>query len=119
MLPLSIFIITPTLKSLWQRLENRGSDTLEQRWTRFTNGYNEILQAKEYEYIIVNNELEEAYQKLRSIIVDQNPEKSDHYSQREDLCKQLTDEFNHAPWIKELREQLVDEASSQKNGHFA
>ena len=63
--PLSIFILPPTLKLLWDRLEGRGSDDLATRWVRFQNAYNEIKEAHEYENFIINDDLHEAYSELK------------------------------------------------------
>ena len=66
----SIFILPPSLRSLWERLENRGSDSLETRWVRLQNAYDEICHANNYQHFIVNNDLEKAYLSLKSIVVD-------------------------------------------------
>ncbi len=102
---ISIFILPPSMASLWQRLEKRGSDSLEIRWVRLQNAYDEIQKAHEYDILIINNELELAFQKLKSIILSGKPEgKGDPEGLW--LCKKLNEEFETADWIKGLRDQL-------------
>ncbi|NRA63718.1 MAG: guanylate kinase [Pseudobacteriovorax sp.] len=101
----SIFILPPSLKSLWDRLEKRGSDTLQIRWTRLQNAYEEIKQSENYQYFIVNDDLESAYDALKSIVVDGKPNMEESEKGKE-LCKKLNEEFETADWILELREKL-------------
>ncbi len=102
---ISIFILPPSLASLWERLENRGSDNLDVRWVRLQNAYDEIQKAHEYDILIINNELEVAYQKLKSIITSGKPEgKGDPEGLI--LCQKLNREFESADWIKELRAKM-------------
>ena len=102
---LSIFILPPSLEILWQRLESRGSDNLEQRWLRFQNAYDEIKNAKDYEVFIVNIELNTALSEMKSLVEGGKP-KADQQLKGHLLCKKLNEEFNTADWIKGLRQQL-------------
>ena len=102
---ISIFILPPSMASLWNRLEKRGSDNLETRWVRLQNAYDEIQTAHEYDILIINNDLEVAYQKLKSIILSGKPEgKGDPEGLI--LCQRLNEEFETADWIKELRDKM-------------
>lgn len=102
---ISIFILPPSMASLWQRLETRGSDNLDVRWVRLQNAYDEIQKAHEYDILIINNELEVAYQKLKSIILSGEPEgKGDPEGLI--LCQKLNQEFESADWIRGLREKM-------------
>jgi guanylate kinase len=102
---LSIFILPPTLKVLWQRLESRGSDTLAQRWLRFQNSLDEIKNAKDYDVFLVNHDLETAFAELKTIVLNDKPK---HKGQQEGLllCEKLNEEFKTADWIKGLKQQL-------------
>lgn len=104
---LSIFILPPSLKSLWERLEKRGSDSIQTRWVRLQNAYDEIQKAHEYDVLIINNDLEIAYQTLKTVILSGKP---DDTSRRQGLllCEKLNEEFKSADWIKGLREKLSD-----------
>jgi len=101
----SIFILPPTLKDLWQRLESRGSDTLAQRWLRFQNSLDEIKNAKDYDVFLVNHDLETAFAELKTIVLSDKPK---HKGQQEGLhlCEKLNEEFKTADWIKGLKQQL-------------
>jgi guanylate kinase len=98
----SIFILPPSLASLWQRLETRGSDNLDVRWVRLQNAYDEIQKAHEYDILIINNELEVAFQKLKAIILSLEPERGGD-PEGLILCQKLNEEFESADWIKRLR----------------
>lgn len=101
----SVFILPPSMESLWQRLEQRGSDSLETRWLRLKNAHDEIANACNYKYFIVNNDLETAYQKLKSIIVDGKSEEANS-TEGSRLCRQLNQEYENADWIKRLKASL-------------
>ncbi|RKQ61747.1 guanylate kinase [Thermovibrio guaymasensis] len=63
-----IFILPPSLEELERRLRNRGTDPEEVIEKRLKVAREEIKRAKFYDYIVVNDVLEVAYNKLKSII---------------------------------------------------
>lgn len=63
----SVFITTPSLKVLEERLNNRNSDSLEVIEKRVINAKKEIEFFDEYDYFIVNDNLENASNELVSI----------------------------------------------------
>lgn len=63
-----IFILPPSLKELERRLRNRGTDDEETIERRLKIAREEIRRAPLYDYIVVNDVLEVAYENLRSII---------------------------------------------------
>ncbi len=63
-----IFILPPSLKELERRLRKRGTDPEEVIEKRLKVAREEIKRAKFYDYIVVNDILEVAYSKLKSII---------------------------------------------------
>ncbi|MEV9499550.1 guanylate kinase [Aliarcobacter butzleri] len=63
----SVFITTPSLKVLEERLNNRNSDSLEVIEKRVKNAKKEIEFFDEYDYFIVNDKLESASNELVSI----------------------------------------------------
>jgi len=63
-----IFILPPSLKELERRLKKRGTDDEETIRKRLQTAREEIGKALEYDYIIVNDILEVAFERLRSII---------------------------------------------------
>jgi guanylate kinase len=64
-----IFIMPPGKEALRKRLMKRGTDTPETMARRLSLAWGEILKASLYDYVIINDDLEEAYERLRSIVV--------------------------------------------------
>jgi guanylate kinase len=65
----NIFILPPSFGELKRRLESRNSDSKEVIDQRVTNAASEILAAKWYDYIIVNDVFSKAVEELKSIII--------------------------------------------------
>jgi guanylate kinase len=64
-----IFILPPSTEALKERLIGRMSDSEEVIERRLRNAREEIGEYKRYDYVIVNNVLERAYDVFRSIIM--------------------------------------------------
>jgi guanylate kinase len=64
----TIFIAPPSEKELKDRLSGRQSESEEQIETRLKRLDYELSFAKEYDYVVVNDRLEQAYDELRDII---------------------------------------------------
>ena len=65
---LFIFIMPPSLKTLVKRLKQRNTDTNEKILERFHTAYKEINEVTKYNYVVVNDNLEEAINKVEAII---------------------------------------------------
>ena len=65
---LFIFVVPPSLKELDRRLRKRGTETEEVIIQRVKRAAEEIPYAVKYDYIIVNDGLEEAVEDFRSIV---------------------------------------------------
>ena len=65
---LFIFIMPPDMKTLKQRLINRKTESKEKVIDRFKTAYNEINHFKKYNYVVVNDEIDKATNKVKSII---------------------------------------------------
>jgi guanylate kinase len=65
---ISIFILPPSIEELEKRLRSRASDSEEVIKARMVRAKDEISHANEYDYIVVNDDLNEAYQKIMTII---------------------------------------------------
>ena len=63
----TVFITTPTLKELEKRLNSRGTDSREVIEKRIKNAQVEIKYTQEYDYLIINDDLDEAADKLISV----------------------------------------------------
>lgn len=66
---ISIFLSPPSFETLENRLKNRNTDTIENIKKRLSWAKEEMKMAKNYDYQIINEELEIAYQVLRSIFI--------------------------------------------------
>jgi len=64
-----IFILPPSLEALKQRLVARKGDGQEVIQFRMAQARDEMKQAKRYDYIIVNDRMDEAAEQLKSIII--------------------------------------------------
>lgn len=63
-----IFIKTPSLKILKQRLEKRGTESVEDLKLRLSIAKDELQEERKYDYVIVNNHFTHAYKRLESIM---------------------------------------------------
>jgi guanylate kinase len=63
-----IFIVPPSLEECEKRLEVRAKDTPEEIEKRVLASIEEIKRAESYNYIIINDDLELAFERLKSII---------------------------------------------------
>ena len=65
---LDVFIVPPDMETLKIRLQRRGQDPEEDIRCRLKNAEREMECWKDYQYVIVNDRLDEAYDRLRSVI---------------------------------------------------
>ncbi len=65
----SVFIKTPSLAVLKQRLEHRDQDSHESRALRLKIARQELKEAKHYNFQIVNDRLDTAYRQLEGIVM--------------------------------------------------
>ena len=65
---LFIFIMPPSLKTLVTRFKNRKTDSKDKIIERFHTAYKEINEVTKYNYVVVNDELEDAIDKVESIL---------------------------------------------------
>lgn len=63
-----IFIVPKDLDTLYNRLVGRGTETAEQIAKRFGNAKNEIAQAVKYDYILINDKIEQCAEQFIGII---------------------------------------------------
>jgi guanylate kinase len=64
----SIFILPPTMAELQARLNRRAEDSVEVIATRLSNARAEIGHWREYDYVVVNDDLDRAFTSVRSIV---------------------------------------------------
>lgn len=80
----SIFILPPSLSELERRLRNRAQDHDKIVQERMQKARDEISHYNEYDYVLINDDLNNTYQKIRAIIESKRVER---------LSKQQIDEL--------------------------
>ena len=65
---LFIFIMPPSLKTLIKRLKKRGTESNDKIIKRFHEAYKEINEVTKYNYVVVNDELEDTVNTIEAII---------------------------------------------------
>jgi guanylate kinase len=65
----SIFILPPSREILEQRLRSRGEDTVEVMTRRLQEAAEEIRHYRQYDYVLVNDDVDTASAKLGAILV--------------------------------------------------
>ena len=61
------FILPPSIEELERRLRQRATDSAEVIARRLAMAHKELFHYSEYDYLVVNEDLEKAYDELRSI----------------------------------------------------
>jgi len=65
---LSIFILPPSIPELERRLVTRGQDSAEVIENRMAKSHNEISHWPEYNYVLINQDIDDSDAKLKTII---------------------------------------------------
>ena len=65
----SIFILPPSIAELDRRLRSRGQDSDEVIAGRMAKSRDEISHWAEYDYVLVNDDLEQCFDRLKSILI--------------------------------------------------
>ena len=65
---LSIFILPPSIRELHRRLETRGQDSPEVIAKRMRKSWDEISHWAEYDYVLVNDDLDATDARLKTIV---------------------------------------------------
>jgi guanylate kinase len=63
-----IFILPPSMEELRNRIKKRGSETEESLIKRFKAAYKEMNYVSKYNYVVINDIVDDAVNKLESII---------------------------------------------------
>ena len=66
-----IFIMAPSMEVVKERIKNRNSESTEQILQRFKTAYQEINEVYNYNYVVVNDILEDAVLKVESILISE------------------------------------------------
>ena len=63
-----VFIVPPSLDELSKRIYNRGTDSVDVIKRRLSAATSELAYASKYDYLVVNDEVEKATNKVSSIV---------------------------------------------------
>lgn len=63
-----IFLLPPSLSELRERIENRGTESPENLERRLNSAKSEIEIGKKYQYVVINDAVEKAVNKIKAII---------------------------------------------------
>ena len=66
---IKIFILPPSYRELKKRLHNRGTDSKREMEIRLGKAGKELARWKEYDYLVVNEELHSGFEQLRAIVM--------------------------------------------------
>lgn len=66
-----IFIMAPSMREVKRRIMLRGDENIDQIISRFKVAYNEINQINNYNYVVVNDDLDTAVNKVEAILVSE------------------------------------------------
>ena len=64
-----VFIVPPSIQELRRRIESRGQNSPEDMLKRLESAQAELAYVSEYDYVVINDEIEAATTKLKSIII--------------------------------------------------
>lgn len=93
-----VIIAPPSMKELWRRLVSRGTETREQQLKRIETAYTELTYTPHYDYVVVNDRLDEAVAELAGIYGAEQRRRS----LNSEFCENL------------LKERFEDEVSSDQ-----
>ena len=82
-----IFVLPPNKRELIRRLKNRGRDTPDEMKKRMSLAQDEISHFPEYDYVVVNNDLDICVSKIQNIIFAERLKKSKQYNLTEFVNK--------------------------------
>jgi guanylate kinase len=84
----SVFILPPTMAELRARLERRAEDKTEVIARRLTNARGEIAHWTEYDYVVINSDLDRSVSIVRSILIAER-ERRERQTGLNDFVEQL------------------------------
>ena len=71
-----IFILPPSKKELINRLKNRGRDTSKEMKKRMSMVQNEVSHFPEYDYVVINKNLDSCVEQIKNIIQSERLKRS-------------------------------------------
>ena len=80
----------PSLDVLRNRLVKRGQDSDQVINSRMDKAKNEIIHYDEYDYTIINDDLETAFEQLKNIVLAERQKTANQMVKNAELLKNLT-----------------------------
>lgn len=65
----SIFILPPSFAILQSRLKTRATENLKDLDLRLENSFGEVMHVRDFEYVVINDEVSEATAKLQTVVL--------------------------------------------------
>ena len=90
---ITIFILPPSIRELRKRLERRAQDSKETIETRLKNARVEMEHWQEYDYVLVNEDLDQSCARVRSILAAAR-QKRDRFTQMESFVRDLQSQID-------------------------
>ena len=90
-----LFVMPPSAEVLYQRLTGRGTETKEVIQTRMQRAVEESVGIEQYDYIIVNDDLETCIQEMYQLLALDSKEQAEKYKPQ-----------YHQEFIEQIRTQL-------------
>lgn len=87
---ISIFILPPAIDVLEQRLKSRGQDSNDIIAKRIAGARSEMAQVRDYDYVIINNDFNQALQEFKSIVCAERLKTAPQLKRHEQLIQTLT-----------------------------
>ncbi|HKQ79080.1 MAG TPA: guanylate kinase [Blastocatellia bacterium] len=92
---IEVFLLPPSFDALIERLEGRGTDTANDRQLRLSNALHEIEQYVNFDYVVINDDLNRAIDELAAIIMAERC----RLKRRNVIAARILQTFNQ-PYIK-------------------
>ncbi|MBI4921359.1 MAG: guanylate kinase [Devosia nanyangense] len=89
----TIFILPPSIRELRKRLERRAQDSKETIAQRLHNARVEMEHWKEYDYVLVNEDLDQSCARVRSILAAAR-QRRDRFTQMDSFVKDLQSQID-------------------------
>ena len=86
---LSVFILPPSRDALQSRLQGRGQDSEEVIALRMSEAVSEMSHYAEYDYLVINDDFEQALEQLHAVFLAQRLQMADQQQRCKDLLSAL------------------------------
>ena len=83
----SVFVLPPSMVELERRLRGRASETEEAVQRRFAAAKREIEHYALFDYVVVNDEVERAFDELRAVILAERAKRTRRAALAESLLR--------------------------------